>query len=342
MRADRSEGSHDHATLHTTSLPDPSRHRRRDLRLGSGRGLRIAEQPRRNLGSRDRLLVERPRDRDSRAARARRAAAPDPGRRRSCAACLRRAIEINPQFTQAYLSAGDIHRQRGDYAAADGTTARPPHRARNFDAQYSRALVQLLKRFGEAIRYLRALAIRPDDFNANLNIATAYLQVGEPEQGLPYAQRAVRQNPSSGEARVNLGSIYAGLGRHLDAVNEFQQASEMMSLNSSLLLNLANSLYQSGRFAEAANTLEEAVRVGPTAIVYERLGASRYRLGQAAEAEAAFRRALDTDPTHFPAMNGVAVCLLSRYVLSRETDEAARIEAMTMLRRSLRVPRQGA
>lgn len=251
-----------------------------------------------------------------------------------------RAIEINPEFTQAYLSAGDIYREQGDYASAErqysqAATIEP----RNFDAQYLHGLsLQLLTRFGEAIRaYLRALAIRPEDFNTNLNLATAYLQVGEAQQGLTYAQRAVRLNPESGEARVNLGSIYGGLGQHENAVTEYQQASELMPLNGELLLNLANSLYNLGRYAEAANTLEEAVMVGPSAIAYERLGASRYKLGQAAEAEAAFRESLEIDARHYPAMNGVAVCLLSRYVLSRESDEAARVEAMNMLRGSLQI-----
>lgn len=251
-----------------------------------------------------------------------------------------RAIEINPQFTQAYLSAGDIYRERGDFASAEHQYAQAAEvEPRNFDAQYFHGLsLQLLARFGEAIRaYLRALALRPEDYQANLNIATAYLQVGEAEQGLSYAQRAVRINAASGEARVNLGSIYAGLGRHQDAVTEYQQAAELMPLNGSLLLNLANSLYQLGRYAEAANTLEEAVVVGPTAIAWERLGASRYKLGQANEAETAFRTALQLDPAHYPAMNGVAVCLLSRYVLSRENDEAARVEAMDMLRSSLQI-----
>ncbi|MCB9840664.1 MAG: tetratricopeptide repeat protein [Phycisphaeraceae bacterium] len=254
-----------------------------------------------------------------------------------------RAIEMNPQYTAAYLAAGDIYREQGDYSSAERSYGQAAQiEPRNFDAQYSHGLaLQLLSRFGEAVRaYLRALAIRPDDFQANLNIATAYLQLGDAEQGLPYAQRAVRLSPSSGEARVNLASIYAGLGRHTEAVTELQQASEMMSLNGSLLLNLANSLYQLGRFAEAANTLEEAVRLEPGAIAYERLGASRYRLGQATEAEAAFRRSLEADPAHYPAMNGVAVCLLSRYVLSDQTDEAARLEAMGMLRNSLRIEPQ--
>jgi tetratricopeptide (TPR) repeat protein len=256
---------------------------------------------------------------------------------------LERAIAINPMLTTAYLSQGDVYRETGDYVRAEVSYSRAADLdPRNFDAQYLHGLtLQLLNRLADAVgAYLRALSIRPDDYSANLNIATAYLQLGEPAQALPYARRAVRLRGDDGTARVNLGAVYAALGDHRSAVVEYQQAAELMELNPQLLLNLADSLGQIGRLPEMQNTLEQLIRSAPSAVAYERLGSVLFRLGRYDESLTAFRKALEHDPDYYPALNGVGVCLLNRYLVSDKQDEASREEALRHLRRSLQVERR--
>lgn len=255
-----------------------------------------------------------------------------------------KAIETNPRLTVAYLGAGDIYRERGDYNSAESRYAKAAEiEPSNFDAQYLHGLtLQLLDRVSEAIRaYLRALSIRPDDFNANLNLATAYLQVNEPTQALPYAQRAVRIDSQSAAARTNLGAVFSALARHDEAIVEYQQASELTELSAPLLLNLADSLQKVGRYAEAVNTLRQLIRTEPSANAYERLGAALFRSKEYDDALSNFRKAIEIDANHFPALNGIGVCQLNRWVWSDQKDEAAHAEAMRVLRRSLQIePRQ--
>ncbi|MDX2131259.1 MAG: tetratricopeptide repeat protein [Planctomycetota bacterium] len=253
-----------------------------------------------------------------------------------------KAIEVNPTLTVAYLGAGDIHRQMGDYAGAERRYARAAElEPTNFSAQYLHALsLQLLDRTGEAIRaYLRALTIRPEDFDANMNLGIAYLQVGEPAEGLAYLQRAVRTNPRNAAARTNLGAIYSALDRHEEAVVEYQQAAELTELTGPVLLNLANSLGRSGRYEEMVNTLEQLTRTEPTPNAYERLGAGLFRLRRYEEALASYRKALEIDPNHFPALNGVGVCLMNEWHFTDQKDERARREALDAWRRSLQIQR---
>lgn len=251
-----------------------------------------------------------------------------------------RAIEINPTLTIAYVGAAEIYTQRGDFDTAEkryrkATDIEPA----NFDAQYGHGLVlQLLDRVAEAIRaYLRALALRPDDFDANLNVATAYMQVDEPRQARPYAERAVRLDPESGSARVNLGAVYAALDMHDAAVLEYQQAAELIELGPELLLNLADSLGKTGRYAEMAATLDQLVRIAPGAPAYERLGSAMFRLKNYDRALTAFNEATNIDPDHYPAWNGVGVCLLNQYLWSNKQDTRARRGAIEALRRSLQI-----
>ena len=138
---------------------------------------------------------------------------------------------------------------------------------------------------------------------------------------------------------MNLAAIYSAMGDDDGAVVEYQQAAELMELTPELLLNLANSLGKTGRFAEMQATLEQLLRMKPSAIAHERLGSALFRTGRFADALDQFRKALELDPRHYPALNGVAVCRLNDYLSSSKRDDAARQEAVAALRRSLGLER---
>lgn len=262
------------------------------------------------------------------------------GREDEALAILSRAIEQNPTLTVAHMAMADIYTNRGDYVDAEKAYAQAAQvEPSNFEAQYKHGLtLHLLNRVAEAIRaYLRALAIRPDDFDANLNLATAYLQLDGPQQALAYAQRAVSLNPSSGPAHANLGAVYSALDRYADAVREYEAAAELMELSPALLLNLAESLGKTARYPQMVNTLEALIRMEASAAAYERLGYAQFKLRRYDLAMDNFRKSIALDDTHYPALNGMGVCLLNQYVLSGKRDEAARDEALQYLRRSLRI-----
>lgn len=256
---------------------------------------------------------------------------------------LQLAIQANPELTTAHVNLGELYRVQGDYPSAERSYREAARTdPRSFDAQYGHGLVlQLMDRVAEAVgAYLRALAINADDFNANLNLATAYLQQQQARQALPYAEKAVALNPEDGPARVNLGAVYATLGDHERAIRAYQAAAELMDLSPPLLLNLANSLGQTGRYREMVNTLGQLLRVEPSAEAYERLGFAYFRLNRIEDALAAFRNAVALNDRHYPALNGLGVCLLNRFLMSDREDAEARREGVEALRRSLRINRR--
>jgi tetratricopeptide (TPR) repeat protein len=214
---------------------------------------------------------------------------------------------------------------------------------KNFDAAYRWGLMRHVgKKLTEAITaYLRALSIKPDDFQANLNLATAYYQLGENVQARPFGEKAVRLNPKDGPARFNLGAIYAGLDMHEQALIEYQQATELMAQDKMgpLLLNMAESFSKLNRFNEMKSTLEALTKSKPTAEAYERLGYANFKLRDLDSATSNFDQALASDPNYFPALNGIGVCYLNKWLYSDKMDTDAKSKAMNALRRSLQLNR---
>ncbi len=264
------------------------------------------------------------------------------GRLREALSEFERAIELNPMAIDAHIGIGDIYKGEGDLPKAESAYRQAANLGpSSFQAQYAHALVlQIMERYAEAVRaYQRALQINPRDFRANMNIGLAFVQLGRADQGLPYAERATRLNPESGPAHHNLGVCYAAVGRHEEAIASYRRASEDLGLVPQLLLAIADSQAALEDHRAAAVTLQRLINVEPSADAWRRLGAAHFRVREYSDSLRAFQTALDYDPTHYPALNGVAVCRLNDYLWSDKTDLNALEAAVDAMRKSLRIKR---
>jgi tetratricopeptide (TPR) repeat protein len=267
-------------------------------------------------------------------------AASDAGNYDQALSLFQQILAENPTITSAYLGIGDIYIVKQDYDRAEPAYARAARlEPRNFDAQYGHGLaLQMLGRFVDAIRaYHRALTIDPENFNANLNIATTYLQMEQPEHAVTFAEKAVQANPQDGPARVNLGAAYERVGRNSDAVSQYEAAIELMEPSPEVMMNLINALAKDQRYHEAVNTAEFLVRVEPTAPAYERLGWGYFKLADYQKSLDAYRKAVELDPNHWPALNGVGVNAINTWLVSKKADDTSAKEARRALRRSLQI-----
>lgn len=264
------------------------------------------------------------------------------GRLREALTEFEKAVELDPRAVDARIGIGDVYKQEGDLPRAERWYGQAADVGPDvFEAQYAHGLVlQLMQRYAEAIRaYLRALQIDPRSFDANMNVALAFVQIGQPEQGLPYAVRAVRLSPQSGPANYNMGVVYAALNRHEEAITSYRRASEYMGTSPQLLMGIADSQSALGLYTDSARTIERLVTTDPSADAFHRLGSARFRNKEYEASLSAFRQALELDENHYPALNGVAVCLLNKYLWSEKTDTQARDAAVRAMRQSLRIKR---
>jgi tetratricopeptide (TPR) repeat protein len=267
-------------------------------------------------------------------------AAKDAGEYETALALFRQILAGNPTSTIAYVGIGEVYLAQQDYRSAEPIFARAARLSpRNFDAQYGHGLaLQMLDRLVDAVTaYHRALTIRPQSVEANLHLATTYLQMGEPRSALVFAEKAVQLDPANGPGRAALGSVYQELGRYSKAVTQYEAAVELMEPTPPLLINLINVLGKHDRYVDARNTAEYLVKLAPSAEAYERLGWANFRLGDYRKSIDAYRRAVELDGDYWVAHNGVGCNALNSWLLSEQRDAAALREAKQAFRRSLQV-----
>ncbi|MGI9014006.1 MAG: tetratricopeptide repeat protein [Phycisphaerales bacterium] len=259
-------------------------------------------------------------------------------------ALFREILSKNPTVTTAYLGIADIYMETSDFNQAESNYSRAAQlEPRNFDAQYGHGFaLQMLNRFVEAIRaYHRALVIRPDSPQANLNMATTYLQMGDAQAARNFAEKAVELDPESGPARVNLGAVYDKLGMHAEAIDTYRVAMELMDPTPELVLNLVQTLRTSERYNEMINAAETLNRREPNANAFEAIGYGHFKLRDYDRSMAAYQRAVELDDTNWPSWNGIGCNAVNRWLLSKKRDADAKRTAGEALRKSLKInPRQ--
>ena len=195
---------------------------------------------------------------------------------------------------------------------------------------------QVLGETGQAIlEYQRALDINPDDPDAHRDLATAYLQVGNPERALVHAERSVDLGPTSQVNWSNLAATYSILGRYEEALNAYRYATELGEIGEPVLLGLGDTHLKLNNVPRAVNTLQSLVRQWPSATAYERLGYALFRSRRFDDAEASYRQALSINPDEVGALNGLGATLITQYTQNNQRDRRQLLEALDSWRRSL-------
>jgi len=143
------------------------------------------------------------------------------------------ALKLNPNYAPAMVTlARDHYRNRrldlAKYALQailDGFGPdNPPRDKTNVEERLLRALI--LKEEGHraaAITELEAvLQRRPDLVDAGVQLATYYLESGNPSKAQPLLERALKYNNQNLVAHLNLGDVHRLMGRPADAKREFE------------------------------------------------------------------------------------------------------------------------
>ncbi len=121
------------------------------------------------------------------------------------------------------------------------------------------------KRFAEAIELLtKAVGLEPKFAEAHMNIGSAYLLSGRPEDAIEHLRKGLSFDPKSHKGNNQLGVVYEKLGRLDDAVAAFNRAIKLKPDYPLAHFNLGAAYLWANKLKQADLWLHKAARLDPT------------------------------------------------------------------------------
>ena len=162
---------------------------------------------------------------------------------------------------------------------------------------------------------LAALKLDPDvPFAADAYnwLGLASVELGKPREAAAYFERAQKLAPAWVEPTYNLGCLVLESGDVQRGVALLRKAADANPRDVRALMQIGEWTTRNGRWPLAKRMYQELLRrEAAAATAYAGLGRVAFLEGDLAEAESFFRRALEANPAHAPALYNMGV-LLSR------------------------------
>ncbi|MGE3261635.1 MAG: tetratricopeptide repeat protein [Bacteriovoracia bacterium] len=154
---------------------------------------------------------------------------------------FKRALQLDPHFTDAAISLSVIYNDTGHYqegAQVFAQAEKSAHRksggptpsimlGKEISAKHLELgnLYRKLQRFDEAANeFLKAGRVDPENIEARILLAKTHGQRGQMKLAQQELENLVRENPDHVNARVHLALLYHALGNVVDAQIELQEA----------------------------------------------------------------------------------------------------------------------
>lgn len=225
------------------------------------------------------------------------------------AATYQKALTIDPANADAHYILGSTYllQDKPDEAVAPLQEA---VRLRPDFVEALQALGQALmgqEAWQDALAVYERLAnLTPQDASVYLALGDAHSRLGHLEDAAAAYQQAVEVEPNA-MAYVLLGLMKVQMGDTEGAIAAYQQALALEPDNPSAHQSLGNAYQMLGRNEDAAGEYRKAIAQNETAFLQVQLGTALGRLGRADEALAALQRALELDPQAAEAHNQMGI-----------------------------------
>jgi tetratricopeptide (TPR) repeat protein len=217
-----------------------------------------------------------------------------------------RALELDPNFSEAFRKRGLSYRELGDYdrcfADYDRALEADPANG-NAYRSYAMAL-QKLDRHQEAVRWAdRGLEVDPDFANLWLTRAVSHNALGDTRRAIADCDRALELDPSNKWAFNTRGLALSSSGASEQAVADFDRALALDPDWTTAVVNRAVDLNKLGRSKEAEEDARRALALNADdAYAYNALGDSLRHQDKLREAVNAYDRAIELKSDFAPPL----------------------------------------
>jgi len=205
-------------------------------------------------------------------------------------ACLRRAIELDPNYAGPYaaLAWAYVMDYQNRWSDSPETSLDQAQRlvgeaiAKDDEdpfVHYVAALVGLWKKDYErwAHEADRALSLAPNYGHAHLARGLVYVYTGEPVKGIPYIERAIRLDPAQQQYRHFLGTAYLVAGNYEAAAAILRERVAITPSTDLSRALLASALGHLGRLEEARQIWRELKEINPRYSYVDHFGRLPFR-----------------------------------------------------------------
>jgi tetratricopeptide (TPR) repeat protein len=223
----------------------------------------------------------------------------DKGRFAEAAISYGRALQIDPRFAEAHYKLGQTYLRQSSWAAAYAELS-------------------------------RAVALEPENWAAQLEIARMYLAGHRPQDAKDKALLILKANPADGQAQIILSQANSQLGNQADALSQAKDAVATQSEKPEPYINLAIIQEHAGALKDAEATLLKAIPLDKTGSSLMVLGHFYERQHRWADAEKQYQAAIQREPQN-PAPRGELAVLYMN-----EGNQAQAISVLTQAKQDLK------
>jgi tetratricopeptide (TPR) repeat protein len=150
-----------------------------------------------------------------------------------------------------------------------------------------------------AEHYRRALELEPTSDDAYGGLATAYEQLGRPEDAEKSFKRAISVRPAYWATYNWLGLFYMAHARYEDAAAMYSQVISLAPDSFTGYSNLGGVRILQGRYDEAIPLLERSLSIRSTADAHSNIGTAYFQMRRYAESAANFEEAVNADRKNY-------------------------------------------
>jgi serine/threonine protein kinase/tetratricopeptide (TPR) repeat protein len=211
-----------------------------------------------------------------------------------------RATELDPNFAMAYARLGVVYINSGQVTKANQYFSKAYELSKNVSERerlyiaghYYEVVPGDIPKVIETLQ--EAIQAYPGQIDNYININVAYQYLGQYEQGLAYAQKAVELDPQDSIAAENLLSDYVALGRMAEAKKELER-TQGLGLNSSTddLVSYMVTYFLLGEPQQVQKIMAQVAGRQDEFTATQTLAATQQYSGQYRMAEATMRRAVE-------------------------------------------------
>ena len=207
------------------------------------------------------------------------------------------AIELNPEYAEAYNNRGIAYSDRGDLELEFADYNKAIELKSDLAEAYNNRGVAYYKKgeFAAAIAdYTKAIELDPEKPKAYNNRGNAYADQSDFETAISDYSKAIELNPENAEVYNNRGIAYRNIGNFDAAAADYTKAIELDPENAGVYYNRGVAYYKKGEFDAAFADYTKAIELDPEdADVYYNRGEAWLHLREWEKAKADLTTAKD-------------------------------------------------